>query len=196
MKNRPDKPGVYLWETDDGELRSADFGKNMRSLSMTKWRGYVYNCTPSEFEESQCAFSKWLGQAHPPKKIKIYSVNMMTKDAASTYRTRAITRKMAAYEDIKEFLLEDDMTTDRLGVLAEILEERHRQDQKWGEQNHSPIEWQGILMEEVGEQAREANENHFEGKDSLVKYRKELVQVAAVAVNMIECLDRGKWEVQ
>jgi hypothetical protein len=30
-------------------------------------------------------------------------------------------------------------------------------------------------------------------KKKLKDYRAELIQVAAVAVSMIECLDRGKW---
>ncbi|SDC53355.1 hypothetical protein [Williamwhitmania taraxaci] len=48
---------------------------------------------------------------------------------------------------------------------------------------------------EVGEVSKEALENHFSGyyknAGRLTNYRKELVQVAAVAVAMIECLDRN-----
>jgi hypothetical protein len=98
-------------------------------------------------------------------------------------------------------------------ILNEIKEERARQNKKWGEQNHSVIEWQGILMEEVGEAAKEAVDYHFNigiqkaienapgcPPDIIVsdiqggrlsRYRKELIQVAAVAVQMIECLDRN-----
>lgn len=84
-------------------------------------------------------------------------------------------------------------------VFAEIIEERLRQNEKWGEQNHSPLEWIAILTEEVGEVAREAHEFHFGVRgttemieDKLRKYRWEMVQVAAVAVQAIECLDRKK----
>jgi NTP pyrophosphatase (non-canonical NTP hydrolase) len=48
-----------------------------------------------------------------------------------------------------------------MDILAEIREERRRQDAKWGEQNHSPIEWCAILTEEVGEVSKEALELHF-----------------------------------
>jgi len=80
------------------------------------------------------------------------------------------------------------------GILAEIAAERVRQNNKWGIQNHSPIEWIAILGEEFGEAAKEALENHFKyaGNEGLANYRKELIQVAAVAVQMIECLDRNE----
>jgi NTP pyrophosphatase (non-canonical NTP hydrolase) len=76
-------------------------------------------------------------------------------------------------------------------IFDEIAEERKRQDDKWGTQSHEPIEWLPILMEEVGEVAREVCENHFPvyGKSDMSNYRKELIQVAAVVVHMIENLD-------
>jgi len=80
-------------------------------------------------------------------------------------------------------------------VYDEIRQERERQVNKWGVQNHKPIEYLSILMEEVGEVAREALENHFTDfypPHTLDNYRKELIQVAAVAVAMIESLDRNK----
>lgn len=96
-------------------------------------------------------------------------------------------------------------------ILNEIKAEREKQNKKWGVQNHSVIEWQAILMEEVGEVAREAADFHFINpikdesgvyhhvyhgdkiqKQRLIDYRKELIQVAAVAIHMIECLDRNR----
>lgn len=77
-------------------------------------------------------------------------------------------------------------------VLAEILKERGRQDDKWGEQNHDPFLWMAILAEEVGELAQAVLQAKFGGK-TLADARKEAIQVAAVAVAIIECLDRGKW---
>lgn len=89
-------------------------------------------------------------------------------------------------------------------IFDEIFQERHRQNLKWGEQNHKPIEWIAILTEEVGEAAKEALDHHFKAplKDGhsaidsdqdmrMKNYREELIQVAAVAVQMIECLDRN-----
>lgn len=82
-------------------------------------------------------------------------------------------------------------------IFEQIRAERARQDAMWGQQNHKPIEWVAILAEEVGEVSKEALENHFTGtyykpnEKGLAKYREELVQVAAVAVAMIESLDRN-----
>ncbi|WP_036072678.1 MazG-like family protein [Leptospira noguchii] len=79
-------------------------------------------------------------------------------------------------------------------IIQEILEEREKQDEKWGEQNHKPIEWCAILVEEVGEVSKAALETYFKykGKDSYSEYRRELIQVSAVAMVMIECLDRNQ----
>lgn len=78
--------------------------------------------------------------------------------------------------------------------VHDVLAERDRQDAKWGEQNHHPMQWLAILSEEVGELAKEVNEHHWrEKRDTLAKMRAELVQVAAVAVAWLECLNRGLW---
>ncbi|MEV5953753.1 hypothetical protein AB0M11_08240 [Streptomyces sp. NPDC051987] len=97
------------------------------------------------------------------------------------------------------------VTTDR--VLSEVLAERIRQDQKWGEQNHNDGTgnksqqhdadrarrwcqdafgsgygtWSMILAEEVAEANAERDP---------AKLRAELIQVAAVAVAWIEAIDR------
>lgn len=84
-------------------------------------------------------------------------------------------------------------------VVREIQEERARQEKKWGEQNHDPFRYLAILGEEVGE-ANQAAVDAFIwpasewNRDKLRdEYREELIQVAAVAQAMVECLDRGKW---
>ncbi len=83
-----------------------------------------------------------------------------------------------------------------INILAEVIQERARQDEKWGEQNHKPIEWCAILGEEVGEVNKAALEAHFKqyfkDNEQLANYRQELIQVAAVAVAMIESLERNK----
>lgn len=71
-----------------------------------------------------------------------------------------------------------------MAVLLSVLAERHRQDKKWGQQDHNIHRWSTILGEEFGESCKEA----FEG--NLHSYRAELIRVAAVAVAAIECLDR------
>ena len=80
-------------------------------------------------------------------------------------------------------------------VLKEVLDERINQENKWGEQNHHPAEWLSILGEEFGEVCKAVCEAHFTGYNSTGNwdnYRKELIQVAAVTVSMIECHDRTK----
>lgn len=98
-------------------------------------------------------------------------------------------------------------------VLTDVGDERFRQDQKWGEQNHPDVSciwgerdredwankangyklindervaadalgWDTILLEEVYEALAESDP---------AAQRAELIQVAAVAVAMVECIDR------
>lgn len=89
------------------------------------------------------------------------------------------------------------------GILAEVEHERILQDNKWGEQNHEPFTYLAILGEEVGESnqaALDANnwrkpEDRYKfDVEALEKYRAELIQVAAVAVAAVECIDRAKWD--
>lgn len=84
-----------------------------------------------------------------------------------------------------------------IDVLKEVAAERERQEAKWGEQNHTPFAYLAILGEEVGEANKAALETFFEYERAdtvYAEYRKELVQVAAVAVAAIECLDRDLWK--
>lgn len=102
-------------------------------------------------------------------------------------------------------------------VLDEVSDERREQDEKWGEQNHpihstgsfamrpehfhdeadlwkrendfrvkeGVVAWDGILLEEVYEALAETDPE---------LQRAELLQVAAVAVAMIERIDRKQAE--
>jgi len=78
-------------------------------------------------------------------------------------------------------------------ALQDILAERARQDAKWGEQNHDPFTYLAVLIEEVGELAQAALHRQFGGHaaDGL---RTEAVHTAAVALAIVECLDRDKWQ--
>jgi hypothetical protein len=72
--------------------------------------------------------------------------------------------------------------------------ERLRQDDKWGEQNHSNEWWLAILGEEYGELSQAVLETHFNPASKiggLEHIRLEAVHVAAVAVAMVECIDRN-----
>lgn len=94
--------------------------------------------------------------------------------------------------------LEPNATYEMMVIYGEVIAERLRQNEKWGKQEHDPIEWLGILGEEVGEVNKACIETYFnyEGADSdYSEYRKELIQTAAVCVAMIECLDEKNSEI-
>lgn len=80
-----------------------------------------------------------------------------------------------------------------VAVLSDVAEERGRQDNKWGQQDHDPGTWMEIAIEELGEASRESLHVRFEGGGSRTAWRSELVQAAAVIVQMIECGDRNGW---
>ena len=80
-------------------------------------------------------------------------------------------------------------------VLHEVLDERERQEARWGQQNHDLPRYFAILSEEVGEVAKAIVEHEFTSDDLrrglfLLEVRHELVQTAAVAVAMVERIDR------
>lgn len=98
------------------------------------------------------------------------------------------------------------MASNLFNVLGDVVEERLRQDEKWGEQNHPDgtaqpgsketaddmrdlcnanakagvLTWTDILDEEIAEAYAETD----------TKLRTELVQTAAVVVAWIEAIDR------
>lgn len=96
----------------------------------------------------------------------------------------------------------------RLDVLAEISDERNRQDKKWGVQDHPSVcddgdfgvvseetaktwcdyaaeigelTWSDIALEEFAEAVHAPNDE---------KRREELIQLAAVICAWVECIDR------
>lgn len=89
-------------------------------------------------------------------------------------------------------------------VIERVRDERVRQNDKWGIQDHNAIEWVGILVEEVGEASKEAVDFHFNNPkriDSAITQeatqenrirdlKKELIQVAAVAIQAVESIER------
>lgn len=84
------------------------------------------------------------------------------------------------------------------GVLRELHEERLLQDEKWGEQNHSPEIWMTVIMEEVGEASQEVLRYTFTDWGAVKRkhrenMRNELVQVGAVTVAAIESIDRQNY---
>jgi len=75
--------------------------------------------------------------------------------------------------------------------------ERIKQHAKWGEQNHSDAQWLAVLAEEFGEVGQcvckchvdaGVEENLKQQYADLLEY--ELIQVAAVCVQWVECIRR------
>lgn len=77
-------------------------------------------------------------------------------------------------------------------ALEAVARERERQDARWGRQAHAPAAWVAILVEEVGEVAKEVAENVAGDKPlDVTAYVAELAHVAAVAVAAIEACKHG-----
>lgn len=84
-------------------------------------------------------------------------------------------------------------------ILNDIKTERERQNIMWGVENHHMEIWVSLLGEEYGELCQAINETIFNtGSDrgGYENIKKEAIQVAAVAVSFLECLERnkGRWE--
>jgi NTP pyrophosphatase (non-canonical NTP hydrolase) len=82
---------------------------------------------------------------------------------------------------------------DRSRIYRDIDDERDRQDARFGRQVHSWPVWAAILAEESGEVAEACLQAHWQEPGGLEHLREELVQIAAVAVQMLEKLDSGEF---
>lgn len=78
----------------------------------------------------------------------------------------------------------DDIS--RMKVIIDTMKERERQHELWGEQNLEKEKWIALIVEEIGEVARACNDKDDEN------YREEMIQVAALAIQAVECYDREK----
>lgn len=120
-------------------------------------------------------------------------------DGTDTPTPSAATLVMLAADSLhKEENPMNNSIDTRTAALLLVDSERNRQDAKWGEQNHAPERWVGILGKEYGEYCQAVNETVFDngpeerrkgGVDNMIK---ELSHVAAVAVGAIECLMRAE----
>ena len=75
-------------------------------------------------------------------------------------------------------------------AIGSVIAEMNQQDEKWGaDRNQHPFVWQTILSEGVGEFSQAILHDEFGGHKSGTA-REEMVQVAAVALQIIEYYDR------
>jgi hypothetical protein len=74
-------------------------------------------------------------------------------------------------------------------ALLAIVDERRRQDLKWGVQNHDAGTWALILLEEIGEWAKAELQTRYGGPEA-GRQHEEAVHAAAVAMAIVECMER------
>lgn len=102
-------------------------------------------------------------------------------------------RPVDVYSDEAPTLFKD-ASDEMTPALEDVLDERIKQDKKWGEQNHNPYIYLAILLEEIGELAQAILQTQFGGdKGGWKNVRKEAIHSAAVSLALLECLDREKW---
>jgi hypothetical protein len=92
MANRPDKPGYWWWETKQGQSHVVNFRYTDKAKNFDE---YVSN-----FEKGH-TFGRWLGPAHPPKRVMRYAFNeddCVMEGGFDWY---------VNYDDFKEFILEE-----------------------------------------------------------------------------------------
>jgi NTP pyrophosphatase (non-canonical NTP hydrolase) len=73
-------------------------------------------------------------------------------------------------------------------VMGQIKQERERQNEKWGDQDHTDEMWLAILLEEVGEVAKDLVQTREKGSSDAYLIKKELIHAVAVGVQWLEKL--------
>jgi hypothetical protein len=93
---RPNKPGHWWYKTNDGKhvIQYVDFDIEQKLLC------YPQLCAISAIENAPWFF-RWIGPAHPPKKVKSFEC----RHGRTTY---CDSRKAVLLDDVKEYLLGDD----------------------------------------------------------------------------------------
>ena len=113
--------------------------------------------------------------------IRLYSLNMGQADIAKHLNLDLETVKWV----IKKWI--PGRGNKIMSIIQDILKERERQDAEHGkDRNLLPSEWLLILGEEFGEVCTGI------ANWDIDNIREEAVQVAAVAIAMIECIDRNR----
>ena len=78
-------------------------------------------------------------------------------------------------------------------IISDVITERKRQDEKWGEQNHDNFVWSSIIGEEYGELCKAINEYGFNPTpETRLDIYTEAIQTMASCMAMLECIGRGK----
>lgn len=76
-------------------------------------------------------------------------------------------------------------------IISDVIAERKRQDEKWGEQNHDNFVWSSIIGEEYGELCKAINEYGFKRRpETKQNIYTEAIQTMASCMAMLECMER------
>lgn len=73
--------------------------------------------------------------------------------------------------------------------LSKVSDERQKQQQQWGDihdDDHSPLEWAGLIVEYLGEYAKEGNKY---GNDKRMLLA--LIKVGALAMSAYDAAERA-----
>lgn len=115
-------------------------------------------------------------------------------DLCDSWRSADITTRQQLWSLVDDAAraLTSPTSPDLAKVLADVVDERARQDDHWGVQEIHDFERISILTEEVGEAAKAANKANFvrsPTRGNVTQLRAELIQVAAVAVGHVQAID-------
>lgn len=124
------------------------------------------------------------------KQARLEKWNAVLFDGLHSVRAHLARGKTDEAYAIASFAMNEYMTSCGIHhAMSAVLSERVRQFEKWGEQDHDVTTWNAILGEEAGEFAEACLDVKFSGKPLDGNLRTEAVQVAAVALQIVEWID-------
>ena len=89
-------------------------------------------------------------------------------------------------------IINHELFSEHSKIILDSLNERLRQNNKFGaNRTQHPFLWNTILVEEVGEASKDSLDMYFSDNpdEALKRYRKELIEVASVAMAIVQDLD-------
>lgn len=116
---RPNKPGLYWWLNNKEKFEIAVVYVDEDELDPVDYLGDMVSRMSVRELEKTTRFKRWVGQAHPPKKVDRYRVfteeiigrNYWGDHYSNGHRIgyrRDNTGTWVRYDDVKEYLLGDD----------------------------------------------------------------------------------------
>lgn len=86
-----------------------------------------------------------------------------------------------------------EIKTAKSKIVDDMISERSRQDEKFGEQNHDYSVWSTIIGEEYGEMCQAINDFRLNPTpDTEQNIYTESIQTMATCMAMLECMERTR----